>query len=125
MSYSVLLVEDEPDIRRIGVLALSVIGGCTVVEASSGFEALEAAETLFPDVVLMDVMMPGMDGVACAARLRALPGHADTPVIFVTAAVQENERARYMASGALGIIKKPFDSMTLAKDVADLLGRQL
>jgi two-component system, OmpR family, response regulator len=76
-----------------------------------------------PDVILLDVMMPEIDGIETLARLRGLPGHAQTPVIFMTARTMEHERSRYMELGALGVIAKPFDPMTLAKNVRDILAR--
>ncbi|HBP19967.1 MAG TPA: hypothetical protein DEA08_19545 [Planctomycetes bacterium] len=113
----VLLVDDEPDIRKIGTLALERVGGLEVTQASSGLEALELAVAAAPDVILLDVMMPELDGPATFSRLRELPELADTPIVFLTAKVQKNEVERYMELGAKGVIKKPFDPMTLADEV--------
>ena len=117
MIRKVLLVDDEPDIRKIGTLALERVGGLEVTQAGSGTEALELAPSVAPDVTLLDVMMPDLDGPATFAKLRELPALADTPIVFLTAKVQKNEVERYLALGAKGVIKKPFDPMTLADEV--------
>jgi CheY-like chemotaxis protein len=117
----VLLVDDEPDIRKIGSLSLSAVGGLEVEVASSGAEALELARRAPPDCILLDVMMPGLDGPACLQRLRGQPETRDVPVLFMTAKVQPQEVERYLALGAAGVIRKPFDPMTLARDVRALL----
>jgi two-component system OmpR family response regulator len=117
----VLLVDDEPDIRRIGQLSLQAVGGLSVTLASSGAEALALVRSARPDAILLDVMMPAMDGPTCLAHLRADEATRDIPVLFVTAKVQPQEIDRYLALGAAGIIRKPFDPMTLAHDVRSLL----
>jgi len=76
---------------------------------------------LRPDVILLDVMMPEIDGIETLSRLRGLPGHAETPVIFMTARTMDHERTLYLDLGALGVIAKPFDPMTLAKKLRDIL----
>ncbi len=117
----VLLVDDEPDIRRIGQLSLEAVGGLKVALASSGAEALELAQKAPPDCILLDVMMPEMDGPACLMKLKELPATRAIPVLFMTAKVQTAEVERYLALGAVGVIRKPFDPMTLAADVRTLL----
>lgn len=112
-----LLVDDDPDIRTIGRLALERVGGFQVVLASSGAEAVRALDRARFDVVLLDVMMPGESGPAI---LDALRGRTDAPVLFLTASVQPREVERYRAAGAAGVIPKPFDPMTLAADVRRL-----
>jgi two-component system OmpR family response regulator len=119
----VLYVEDDPDIRTIAVLALEAVGGLTVRACASGAEALEAAEAFGPDLLLLDVMMPGMDGPTTLARLRERPSTAATPVVFMTAKVQASEIEHYKSLGALGVVTKPFDPMGLA-DVVKELWRQ-
>lgn len=114
---TVLLVDDEPDIRRIGELSLRGVGRLEVLLASSGAEAVELAARAQPDVILLDVMMPGMDGPSTLAALRARPETAQIPVVFVTAKVQRREVDHYRALGAAGVVAKPFDPMTLAADV--------
>lgn len=117
---SVLLVDDDADIRFIGELALARVGGFAVTLAESGEECLRLAASL-PDVILLDVMMPGMDGTETLGRLRADPALEGIPVIFMTAKVQHSEVARYRELGAAGVIAKPFDPMTLHERVRGLL----
>jgi CheY-like chemotaxis protein len=122
----VLMVDDEPDIRRIGQMSLRAVGKWEVALAASGAEALVlvAAAALGgrPDVILLDVMMPGMDGPATLAALRSDEATAAIPVIFMTAKVQQHEVERYLALGAAGVIKKPFDPMTLPDQVRRIVG---
>ncbi len=119
----VLLVDDDSSIRRIGELSLKKIGGFETFLASSGAEGLQMAATSRPDVILLDVMMPGMDGPATLEKLRTDPKTASIPVIFLTAKVQESDRQRYLALGAAGTIPKPFDPMTLHIQVRALLDK--
>ncbi|MBA2964400.1 MULTISPECIES: response regulator [Ramlibacter] len=116
----VLYVEDDADIRTIAVLALETVGGLQLRACASGAEALEAAAGFAPDLLLLDVMMPGMDGPTTLQRLRELPGTARTPVVFMTAKMQASEIEHYLSLGALGVITKPFDPMALAVQVQDL-----
>lgn len=113
----ILLVEDDADIQAVGQLALEAVGGFEVRVCSSGQEALVAAPQFAPDLILLDVMMPGMDGLTTYAELRRIPALRDTPIIFMTAKVQPTEVARYREAGALGVISKPFDPMALANEV--------
>ncbi|ODR99793.1 hypothetical protein AUC69_09045 [Methyloceanibacter superfactus] len=123
-SLQVLQVEDQDDIRDIVKISLGVDPDIALRTAASGMEALNLLSDGFkPDVILLDVMMPEIDGIETLARLRGLPGHARTPVIFMTARTMDHERSRYMDLGALGVIAKPFDPMTLAKNVRDILAR--
>jgi len=117
----VLLVDDEPHIRRIGELSLKNVGKWSVVLASSGAEAIEVAARETPDVILLDVMMPGMDGQDTLALLRARQDTAKIPVIFMTAKVQKHEVDRYRAGGAVGVIPKPFDPMALPAQILEIL----
>lgn len=112
-----MLVDDEADIRTIGELALQSVGGWEVVLAESGARALEKAPTERPDVILLDVMMPKLDGPSTFAKLREIAELRDTPVIFMTAKVQKQEVARYLGLGAAGVIPKPFDPMTLPDEI--------
>ena len=116
----VLYVEDEPDIRAVALLALEDVGGFEVCPCSSGSEAVARADAFAPDVILLDVMMPGMDGPTTMSKLRALAVTKSTPVVFMTAKVQPHEAAQYRALGAVGVIAKPFDPMTLAEQVRAL-----
>lgn len=111
----ILYVEDEPDIRTIAQVALVDIGNFDVKFCSSGQEALDKAEEFAPDLLLLDVMMPGMDGPATLKALRQKPALAKTPAIFMTAKAQTAEIAEYKKMGVLDIIVKPFDPMQLAE----------
>ena len=113
----ILYVEDEPDIQMVAKLALETLGGFTLEICSSGAEALERAPAFQPQLILSDVMMPGMDGPTTLGKLRELPQFAATPVIFMTAKVQPSEVAGYKALGAADVISKPFDPMTLSNQV--------
>ena len=117
----VLLVDDEDDIRTIGQLSLSRVGGWQTLLAASGAEALTQAAAEQPDLILLDVMMPGMDGPTTLGQLRAQEATAKTPVIFMTAKIQKQEVARYLELGAVGVIGKPFDPMTLPAEIKKLL----
>jgi CheY-like chemotaxis protein len=118
----VLLIDDEPDIRRVARLGLTRVGGMEVVEASSGAEGLVKAREERPDAVLLDVMMPGLDGPSTLARLREDPATAGVPVVFLTAKAMAAEVDRLKALGAAGVLTKPFDPMTLARDLRAALG---
>lgn len=113
----ILYVEDEADIQAVAKLALEMVGGFTVKICSSGEEAMQAAVAFAPDMILLDVMMPGMDGPTTLAALRTLPSLQKVPVAFMTAKVQPQEVAHYKSLGALDVIAKPFDPMTLADKV--------
>lgn len=113
----ILYAEDEPDIQMVARLALESLGGFTVEICSSGEEALARASGFQPQLILLDVMMPGMDGPTTLKTLRTMPQFADTPVVFMTAKVQPGEVAGYKELGALDVIAKPFDPMLLAGQV--------
>ena len=113
----ILYVEDEPDIRAVAQMALEAVGGFAVTACASGSEALAAAPTAGADLLLLDVMMPGMDGPSTLKALRALPATATTPVIFMTAKVQAAEVAQYRELGAIDVIHKPFDPMELSAQI--------
>jgi len=113
----ILYVEDDPDIRVVAVMALEAVGGFTVISCASGDEALRAAPQARADVILLDVMMPGMDGHATLKALRRIPETAATPAIFMTARVQAGEVEQHKAQGALGVIPKPFDPMELPDQI--------
>ncbi len=113
----IMYVEDEPDIQTVARLALETLGGFTVEICSSGKEALDLAPAFQPQLILLDVMMPVMDGLETLTMLRKIARFADTPVIFMTAKVQPDEVAGYKAVGAVDVIPKPFDPMTLSSQV--------
>jgi two-component system, OmpR family, response regulator len=113
----ILYVEDEPDIRLVAKMALEAVGGYEVFACESGLEALEKAAGAKPDLLLLDVMMPGMDGPSTLKALRETFAIDDTPVIFMTAKVQAAEIAQYKALGALDVIAKPFDPMQVSAQI--------
>ena len=112
-----LYVEDEPDIRAVAQVALQHIGGFELLVCESGEQAVREAVAFAPDMILLDVMMPGMDGPGTLRALRNLAELQAVPVAFMTAKVQPNEVAQFIAMGAVGVIAKPFDPMTLADQV--------
>lgn len=109
----ILMVDDDSDIRTVAQISLTAVGGFTVEVCGSGPEALERAPAFGPDLILLDVMMPGMDGPTTLRRLREIPALAQTPVIFMTAKVQPQEVVQLKACGAMGVLAKPFDPMAL------------
>ena len=122
MSISkILIVDDDDDIRTVSELAVRRIGKWEVVLAASGEEALERAAEEQPDVILLDVMMPGMDGLATLEELRRSPDTAGIPVIFLTARAQSHDLEKYLALGADGVIVKPFEAMTLSDQIRHIV----
>ena len=113
----ILYVDDEPDIREIACLSLVLDPELDVRDCANGAEALIAVRVWRPHLIMLDVMMPGMDGPATFERLRALDEARTTPILFITARTQEKDVARLRALGAAGVIEKPFDPMTLASQV--------
>jgi CheY-like chemotaxis protein len=114
---TVLYVDDEPDIRQIVQMALGLAPGLVIHTGESGQQALTMARDLQPDLVLLDVMMPGLDGPGTLARMRSDPISATIPVVFMTAKAMPQEVARFREMGAAGVIAKPFDPMQLAHQV--------
>ncbi len=112
-----IYVEDEPDLRIIAQLALESVGGFEVMIFEFGGDAVREAPAFGPDMILLDVMMPGMDGPATMAALRAVPELADVPIAFLTAKVMPSEVEHLKSLGAAAVIAKPFDPMTLADQV--------
>lgn len=120
----VLLVDDEPDIVFVSTMALEKFGHMEVVSASSGPEAIERLATIEPDVVLLDMMMPGMDGLEVLSAIRERYQGAKYPVIFMTAKTQRTEIDEYLKAGAVGVIHKPFDPMQLPSLIKQILDDQ-
>jgi CheY-like chemotaxis protein len=120
----VLIIDDEDDIRRIAKLALGKVGRMEVVEASSGTEGVRKAQEERPDAVLLDVMMPGLDGPSTLAALRASEATARIPVVFLTAKAMASEVERLRGLGARGVLTKPFDPMKLASSLRSILAGQ-
>ncbi|MBC3880718.1 response regulator [Undibacterium sp. LX40W] len=118
---NILYVEDDLDIQAVAQIALEVVGGFVLKTCSSGAEAIAAIDSGFlPDLLLLDVMMPNMDGPTTLAELRKKATTANTPVIFMTAKVQSSEQDYYFTLGAIGVIAKPFDPMSLSVQVRTL-----
>jgi two-component system OmpR family response regulator len=117
VSYRVLHADDEPDIREVVKLSLELDPAFEVRSCASGADALAAAAEWRPDLILLDVMMPGMDGPTILARLLDQPHTAAIPVVFMTAQAKRHAFARFLSVGAAGVIAKPFDPMTLADTV--------
>jgi CheY-like chemotaxis protein len=118
----VLVVDDAADIRRIARLGLSRVGAMDVLEAASGEDGVRVAIAERPDAILLDVMMPTMDGPATLAALRADERTAAIPVVFLTAHVMAAEVERLRGLGARGVLAKPFDPVTLAAELRRVLG---
>lgn len=109
----ILHIEDEVDIQEVTRLALEEVGGFTVQSCSSGPEAIKITPDFMPDLILLDVMMPGMDGPTTLQELRKLSETKVTPVIFMTAKIMQTEVDNYEKLGAIGLISKPFDPLEL------------
>lgn len=114
----ILYVEDEQDIRYIAKIALVELGGFDVKFCVSGREAIDQAELFKPDLIILDVMMPDLDGPGTLLELQKLPGMKDIPAIFMTARVQSSEIIQYKEQeGVVEVIAKPFDPVTLADNI--------
>jgi CheY-like chemotaxis protein len=117
----ILIVDDEDDIREVAQVSLELVGQYEVLTASNGRDGVRSARDDRPDAILLDVMMPDMDGPATLAELLADPLTRDIPVVFLTAKTQSSERSRLSQLGAAGILTKPFDPLKLASEVATTL----
>lgn len=100
-------VEDDECIRIIAEMALTEVAGFEVLSCDGGHAALEQVEAFAPDLILLDVMMPKMDGLQTLLELRKIPSIATTPVVFMTAKIQQSEKQQYLDAGAIGVIDKP------------------
>jgi CheY-like chemotaxis protein len=114
---TIVYVDDEPDIREVVQLSLELTEGLQVHTCESGEQALQLVPQLKPDLLLLDVMMPVMDGPATLQRLRGVVALGDLPVIFMTAKAMPQEVARFLELGAVAVIAKPFDPMQLGSQV--------
>jgi CheY-like chemotaxis protein len=112
-----LHVEDDPDIREIAQMSLGLFEKFEVTQCVDGLDALKTLETLVPDIILLDMMMPKMTGVQLLEKLRQIPQLQAVPVVFMTARVQANEVQNLMECGAVGVIVKPFDPITLSDQI--------
>ncbi|HEY9667259.1 MAG TPA: response regulator [Coleofasciculaceae cyanobacterium] len=121
-SKRILVIDDEDDIREVAQLCLETVGGWEVMTAACGSEGLVKAETQQPDAILLDVMMPEMDGPTTFHKLKVNPATEDIPVVFLTAKVQAAEQRKFAELGVKAVLTKPFDPLTLATEVAKVLG---
>lgn len=121
MPNKILYVEDEPDIQIIAKMSLEMLGGFEVCVCSSGAEALAKALGFLPDLILLDVMMPGMDGIETLRQLRLIPELVHIPVVFMTAKVNSQEVIKYYSYGAKAVIAKPFEPLKLPAQIQAVL----
>jgi CheY-like chemotaxis protein len=122
MTRRVLVVDDDDAIREVAQTSLELVAGWEVDAASNGLDALDRAVADPPDAILLDVMMPSMDGPTTFARLQSDARTRHVPVVLLTAKVQPAERRRWEQLGVAGVLAKPFDPMELPGQIADLLG---
>src|ERR1700691_5548062 len=118
----ILIIDDEDDIREVASLSLETVAGWEVIKASSGAQGLARAAEQHPDAILLDVMMPGMDGPTTFKELRKNPATARIPVLLLTAKVQGNDQRRFADLGVNAVLFKPFDPMTLSEQISSALG---
>ncbi|WP_416668053.1 response regulator [Egbenema bharatensis] len=122
MTKRILIIDDEYDIRAVAQLTLKTIGGWNVLSAASGHQGLDKAAEEQPDAILLDVMMPDMDGIETFRALQANPTTQSIPVILMTAKVQASEQRRFAELAVAGIITKPFKAIKLPEQIAKILG---
>ena len=122
MQRKILIIDDEDDIREVAALSLESVAGWEVLSASSGAQGLARAIEHQPDAILLDVMMPGMDGPAIFQELRNNPATAKIPVLLLTAKVQSSDQRRFADLGVEAVLFKPFDPLTLSTQIAAVLG---
>jgi CheY-like chemotaxis protein len=120
--HRILIIDDEDDIREVAALSLETVAGWEVMVANSGAQGLVRASAYQPDAILLDVMMPGMDGPTTFRELRKNPTTAHIPVLLLTAKVQATDRLRFADLGVEAVLVKPFDPLTLSQQVASILG---
>ncbi len=118
----ILIIDDEEDIREVAQLTLESVGDWEVFTAESGMKGLQLAEAEKPDAILLDVMMPDMDGIATFQKLQANPSTQGIPVILLTAKVQSSDQRRFAELGVKGLIAKPFNPMMLNNQLTEVLG---
>ena len=121
MTQKLLVIDDEEDIREVASLTLELKEGWEVAAAGSGADGIRLARGDKPDAILLDVMMPDMDGPTTLRTLRCLTATKDIPIIFLTAKVQAADRRRYLDMGVNGVIAKPFDPLTLGRTICECL----
>jgi CheY-like chemotaxis protein len=121
----ILLIDDEANLVSVIQICLQKLGGWTVLTAGSGAEGLAKANTERPDAILLDIMMPDLDGFAVLGRLKANPKTQGIPVVLLTAKIQSTHQDEYAQLAITGVLAKPFNPMELAHQVAQILGWQL
>ena len=122
MSRRILIIDDEDDIREVASLSLETVSGWEVLTASSGEAGLASAEQNQPEAILLDVMMPKMDGPTTFRELQKNPATAHIPVLLLTAKVQAADQRRFADLGVKAVLTKPFDPMTLSQQIETALG---
>ncbi|SPE24134.1 Response regulator receiver protein [Candidatus Sulfotelmatomonas gaucii] len=122
MAHKILIIDDEDDIREVAALSLQTVAGWDVIMASSGAQGVARASEQHPDAILLDVMMPGMDGPTTFRELRKNPATAGIPVLLLTAKVQGSDQRRFADLGVQAILFKPFDPLTLSAQISSALG---
>ena len=120
--HRILIIDDEDDIREVAALSLEATAGWTIYTASSGKSGIEEAAKLKPEAILMDVMMPGMDGPTTFKQLQLNEQTRGIPVILLTAKVQGVDQRRFAGLGVSAVLFKPFDPLTLATQISEVLG---
>jgi CheY-like chemotaxis protein len=122
LARKILIIDDEDDIREVAALSLQSVAGWDVIVANSGAQGVARATEQRPDAILLDVMMPGMDGPTTFRELRKNPATADIPVLLLTAKVQGSDQRRFADLGVQAILFKPFDPLTLSSQISSALG---
>jgi CheY-like chemotaxis protein len=122
LAHKILIIDDEDDIREVAALSLETVAGWEVIVAGSGAQGLARAAAEHPDAILLDVMMPGMDGPTTFRELKKNPATAMIPVLLLTAKVQSSDQRRFADLGVRAVLFKPFDPMTLSTQIAEVLG---
>lgn len=117
----ILIIDDEDDIREVASLSLEATAGWQISTASSGMQGIEQAKLCQPDAILMDVMMPDMDGPTTFKQMQRTPEISHIPVILLTAKVQGTDKRRFADLGVAAVLFKPFDPLTLAEQIAEAL----
>ncbi len=122
MSRKILIIDDEDDIRQVAALSLETVAGWDIIVASSGVQGIQRAQENLPDAILLDVMMPGMDGPTTFRELQKNPITSKIPVILLTAKVQSADQRRFADLGVRAVLTKPFDPLTLSGQMERILG---
>lgn len=122
---NILLIDDEETIQEVVQVGIAIEAGWQVAIASSGLEGINLAQDRQPDVILLDVMMPDMDGIDTLSQLKTNDRTSTIPVIFLTAKAQAEEKNQFQSLGVVDVITKPFNSMTLASQIAKILGWEM